>query len=599
MSFRNIAIIAHVDHGKTTLVDALLKQSGTFGEHEEIETCVMDSNDQEKERGITIYAKNTAVNYKWEKINIVDTPGHADFWSEVERVLRMVDSVLLLVDAYEWPMPQTKFVLKKSLELWLKPIVVINKIDKPTARPEKVVDMVFDLFIKLNATDEQLDFPVIYAAAKKWIALKNLNDPEENIIPLFEAIINNVKVAQNDLNKEFRMQIANLGYDNYLWRLGIWRVYEWKVKSWEQVTIIWNDWVRRTWKITKVFTTLWLQKISVEEALAGDIITIAWIPDIYVWETISTNPNSEPLPAITIDEPTLKMEFLVNDSPFAWREWKLVTSRNIRERLERELEMNVWLKIDFTWEDNIFIVSGRWELHLWVLVETMRREWYELQVGCPHVILKEEDWVKFEPIEYVIIIVPEEFSWWTIEKLSKRKWILKDLKTQNTITTLEFEVPTRGLLWFRGIFTIDTKWEWIIYSSFSHYEKHKWTIEKRDIGSMISGFSGKTMAYSLWKLQERWPILVEPNTEVYEWMIIWEHLKWWDLTVNPTKNKQLTNIRASGTDEAIKLTPIRRMTLEDALDYIKEDEYVEVTPKNIRLRKKLLSENSRKKSWNI
>ncbi|MBP8016485.1 translational GTPase TypA [Candidatus Gracilibacteria bacterium] len=599
MSFRNIAIIAHVDHGKTTLVDALLKQSGTFGEHEEIETCVMDSNDQEKERGITIYAKNTAVNYKGEKINIVDTPGHADFGSEVERVLRMVDSVLLLVDAYEGPMPQTKFVLKKSLELGLKPIVVINKIDKPTARPEKVVDMVFDLFIKLNATDEQLDFPVIYAAAKKGIALKNLNDPEENIIPLFEAIINNVKVAQNDLNKEFRMQIANLGYDNYLGRLGIGRVYEGKVKSGEQVTIIGNDGVRRTGKITKVFTTLGLQKISVEEALAGDIITIAGIPDIYVGETISTNPNSEPLPAITIDEPTLKMEFLVNDSPFAGREGKLVTSRNIRERLERELEMNVGLKIDFTGEDNIFIVSGRGELHLGVLVETMRREGYELQVGCPHVILKEEDGVKFEPIEYVIIIVPEEFSGGTIEKLSKRKGILKDLKTQNTITTLEFEVPTRGLLGFRGIFTIDTKGEGIIYSSFSHYEKHKGTIEKRDIGSMISGFSGKTMAYSLWKLQERGPILVEPNTEVYEGMIIGEHLKGGDLTVNPTKNKQLTNIRASGTDEAIKLTPIRRMTLEDALDYIKEDEYVEVTPKNIRLRKKLLSENSRKKSGNI
>ncbi len=595
MLYINIAIIAHVDHGKTTLVDALLKQSGVFNEHKEIWTCIMDLNDQEKERGITIYAKNTAVQYKWFKINIIDTPGHADFWSEVERVLRMADSVLLLVDAYEWPMPQTKFVLQKSLELWLKPIVVINKIDKPTARVDEIVNMVFDLFVKLNATDEQLDFPIVYANAKKWVAILNMNDEQNNIFPLFETIINHVIIEKTDLTKDFKMQITNLSYDNYLWRLWIWRVYEWKLKNWQQVTIIWNSWVRRIWKISKIFTTLWLQKCSVEEALPWDIVTIAWIPDIYVWETISINPNSEPLPPINIDEPTLRMEFLVNDSPFAWKEWKLVTSRNIRERLERELEMNVWLQIDFTSEDNKFMVSGRWELHLWVLIETMRREWFELQVWCPHVIFKEQNWVKLEPIEYVIVIVPEEFSWVTIEKLCSRKWILKDIKTNNDISTLEFEVPTRWLLWFKSVFTIFTKWEWIIYNSFSSYEKYKWEIQKRDIWSMISWFAWKTMAYSLWKLQDRWPILIEPNTEVYEWMIIWEHLKWWDLTVNPTKNKQLTNIRASGTDEAIKLVPIRKMTLEDAIDYIKEDEYVEITPKNIRLRKKYLKENERKK----
>jgi len=598
MSYRNIAIIAHVDHGKTTLVDALLKQSWTFSEHEEVAICVMDSNDQERERWITIYAKNTAVNYKWEKINIVDTPWHADFWSEVERVLRMVDSVVLVVDAYEGPMPQTKFVLKKALELWLRPLVVINKIDKPTARPNEVIDMLFDLFVQLGATDEQLDFPIVYAIAKQWIAVKDLWDDKIDISPLFETIIEHVELAKNDTEATFRMQIANLGYDNFMGRLGIGRVYEWKVKSGQQVTVIGNDWVRRTAKIGKVFTTLGLQRISVDSAEAWDIVTISGIPDIYVWETISTDSNAEPMPAITIDEPTLKMEFLVNDSPFAGKEWKLVTSRNIRDRLTKELEMNVWLKVDLEGSDgNVFMVSGRWELHLSVLIETMRREWFELQVGCPQVIFKEEKGKKLEPIEWVIVIVPESNTGTVIEKLGKRKWIMKDMKTENGITSMEFDVPTRGLLWFRSSFIIDTKWEWIMYSSFSHYEEYKWTIEKRDVGSMISWFGGTTMAYSLWKLEERWPILVDPATEIYEWMIIWEHLKWGDLVVNPTKNKQLTNIRASGTDEAIRLTPIRKMTLEDALDYIADDEYVEVTPISIRLRKKYLTENDRKKYW--
>ncbi|MCK9272631.1 translational GTPase TypA [Candidatus Gracilibacteria bacterium] len=596
MSYRNVAIIAHVDHGKTTLVDALLKQSGTFGEHENVGTCVMDSNDQERERGITIYAKNTAVNYKGEKINIVDTPGHADFGSEVERVLRMVDSVILVVDAYEGPMPQTKFVLKKSLELGLKPILVINKIDKPTARPNEVIDMIFDLFVKLGASDEQLDFPIVYTIAREGIAVKDLSDPKNDISPLFDVIINSVSKAPNDITKPFRMQIANLGYDKFLGRLGIGRVYEGKVKVGQNVTIVGNDGVKRAGKISKVFTTLGLNKISVDEAEAGDIITIAGIADIFVGETLSTEVNPEAMPAITIDEPTLRMEFLVNDSPFAGKEGKLVTSRNIRERLERELEMNVGLKVDFDSIDNGFVVSGRGELHLGVLIETMRREGYELQVGCPQVIFKEQNGLKLEPMENVMIIVPEEFSGVAIEKLGKRKGIMKDLKIENGIATMEFEVPTRGLLGFRSSFTIDTKGEGIMYSSFSHYDEYKGPIEKRDIGSMISGFPGKAMAYSLWKLEERGPILIEPTTEIYEGMIIGEHLKGGDLVVNPTKNKQLTNIRASGTDEAIKLTPIRRMTLEDALDYIKEDEYVEVTPLNIRLRKKWLSENDRKKN---
>lgn len=595
MEFRNIAIIAHVDHGKTTLVDALLKQSWTFSEHEEVGICVMDSNDQEKERWITIYSKNTAVSYNWVKINILDTPGHADFGSEVERVLRMVDCVCLVVDAYEGPMPQTRFVLKKSLELGFKPIVVINKIDKPTARPDDVVDMVFDLFVKLGATDEQLDFPIVYAIAKQWIAIKHLWDKQENIHPLFETILSHVPPAPSDAEKPFKMQIANLAYDNYMWRMWIWRVYEGTAKPGQQVTVIGNDWVKRTGKIGKVFTTLWLNKVDVQEAVAWDVITISGIPDIYVWETISTNPDTEALPAITIDEPTLKMEFLVNDSPFAGKEWKLVTSRNIRERLEKELEVNVWLKVDLDVADNRFMVSGRWELHLSVLIESMRREWFELQVGCPQVIFKEENGKKLEPIENVVVSVPEEFSGAVIEKLGKRKGIMKDLKTENGLSFMEFEVPTRWLLGYKSIFIIDTKWYGIIYSSFSHYDEYKGPIEKRDVWSMISQEQGKTMAYSLWKLQERWPLLIEAWVEVYEGMIIGEHLKWSDLAVNPTKNKQLTNIRASGTDEAINLTPIRKMTLEDALDYIKEDEYVEVTPLNVRLRKKYLTETDRKK----
>lgn len=597
MAYRNIAIIAHVDHGKTTLVDALLKQTGTFRENEAVDTCVMDSNDQEKERGITIYAKNTAVSYNGTKINIVDTPGHADFGSEVERVLRMVDSVALVVDAYEGPMPQTKFVLKKSLELGLKPIVIINKIDKPTAQPDAVVDMVFDLFVQLGATDEQLDFSVVYAIAREGIAIKSLKDEKKDISPLFETILEKVAEAPNDTTKPFRMQIANLAYDNYLGRLGIGRVYEGVAKVGANVTIIGNDGSRRTGKISKIFTSMGLKRVEVSEGEAGDIVTIAGIPDIYVGETVSTDANTDPMPAIHIDEPTLEMQFLVNDSPFAGKEGKFVTSRNIRERLERETEANVGLKIDFEGSDgNSYTVAGRGELHLSVLIESMRREGFELQVGSPKVIFHMENGKKMEPIESVVVFVPEENSGTIIEKLGKRKGIIKNMSTKNGITNLEFDVPTRGLLGFRSIFTIETKGEGIMYSSFSHYEEYKGAIEKRDVGSMISGFGGTTMAYSLWKLEERGPILVEPATEVYEGMIIGEHLKGGDLVVNPTKNKQLTNMRASGADEAIRLTPIRKMTLEDCLDYISDDEYVEVTPLSLRLRKKYLTENDRKKN---
>lgn len=597
--YRNIAIIAHVDHGKTTLIDALLKQSGAFRENEAVETCVMDSNDQERERGITIYAKNTAVMYKDVKINIVDTPWHADFGSEVERVLRMVDSVCLVVDAYEGPMPQTKFVLKKALELGLRPIVVINKIDKPTSRPKEVVDMIFDLFIQLGATDEQLDITdgrIVYAIAREGIAITHLEDEKKNITPLYETILTHVEEAENDSEKPFRMQIANLAYDSYVGRMGIGRVFSGTVKVWQSVTVVGNDGSRRTGKITKIYTTLGLKKLEVQSGEAGDIITIAGIPDIYVWETVGSEPNVEAMPAITIDAPTLKMEFMVNDSPFAGKEGKFVTSRQIRDRLEKELEMNVGLQIDFEWgEDNGYIVSGRWELHLSVLIETMRREGFELQVGAPQVIFHEENGKTLEPIESVVMWVPESTSGAVFEMLGKRKWICKNMNTTNGITAMEFDVPTRWLLGFRSRFVIETKGEGIVYSSFSHYEEYKWPIEKRDVGSMISGTTGETMAYSLWKLEERGPIFVEPVTAVYEGMIIGEHLKGSDLVVNPTKNKQLTNIRASGTDEAIRLTPVRKMTLEDCLDYIGDDEYVEVTPKSLRLRKKYLTENERKK----
>ncbi|NUJ98221.1 translational GTPase TypA [Candidatus Gracilibacteria bacterium] len=594
MSFRNVAIIAHVDHGKTTLVDAMLKQSGTFRENESVEERVMDSNDQERERGITIYAKNTSIFYKENKINIVDTPGHADFGSEVERVLRMVDCVLLVVDAYEGPMPQTKFVLRKSLQLGLKPIVVINKIDKPTARPSWVIDQLFDLFVQLGATDEQLDFSVCYTIAREGIAKKELSDTSTNITPLFDVIMEKVEEATNDTEKPFRMQVANLGYDNFLGRLAIGRVSEGKVKVGQEVFITSNEGAKRKGKIAEILTNEGLKKVKAIEALAGDIVTLAGIPDIYVGETIAQSIDIEALPAINIDEPTLKMEFLVNNSPFAGKEGKFVTSRQIRDRLERELETNVGLKIDFDSGDN-FNVSGRGELHLSVLIETMRREGYELQVGSPMVIMHEENGEKLEPIERVSVLLPSESAGSIIERLGKRKGEMVNMMDENGQTSLEFKVPTRGLLGFKSEFTTLTKGEGILTSAFEEYAPYKGPIEKREVGSMISGERGVTMAYSLWKLQERGPIFVNPATEIYEGMIIGEHLKGGDLTVNPCKNKQLTNIRASGTDEALRLTPPKIMTLEEAIDYIGPDEYVEVTPESIRLRKKYLTENERKK----
>jgi GTP-binding protein len=457
--------------------------------------------------------------------------------------------------------------------------------------------MVFDLFVQLGASDEQLDFPIVYAIAREGVAIKHLNDEKKDISPIFETILGHVSAAPNELNKPFRMQIANLAYDNYLGRLGIGRVYEGTVRPGQSVTVVANDGTRRTAKISKCFTSLGLKRNEVDAAEAGDIVTIAGIPDIYVGETVSTTPDAESMPAITIDEPTLKMEFRVNDSPFAGKEGKYVTSRNIRERLEKELEMNVGLRVDFENTDgNGYTVSGRGELHLSVLIESMRRELYELSVGCPQVIFHETNGHKQEPVEQVTVFVPESDSGSIIEALGKRKGLIKNMDTKNGITNLEFEVPTRGLLGFRSQFITLTKGEGIMYSSFSHYDDYKGAIEKREVGSMISGFPGVAMAYSLWNLEERGPIFIEPQTEVYEGMVIGEHLKGGDLVVNPTKNKQLTNMRASGSDEAIRLTPPRKFSLEEALDYISSDEYVEVTPSAVRIRKKYLTEADRKRS---
>lgn len=596
MQIRNIAIIAHVDHGKTTLVDALLKQGGAFSAHEEVEVCVMDSNDQEKERGITIYAKNCAVTYKGTKINIVDTPGHADFGSEVERILRTVDSVLLLVDAFEGPMPQTKFVLKKSLALGLKPIVVINKIDKPMARPDEVLDMIFDLFSDLGASNEQLDFSYVYAIAREGVAKRAIGDESKDLTPLFDMIMEKVTPARQDFDKPFRMQPSNLAYDNFLGRLAVGRVYEGVLETGKQVYIKDAKGGTRTGKISKIFVYQGLNKVEAKRAEAGDIVVLAGIPDVYVGETILDDANSEALPAISIDPPTLSMTFMVNDSPFAGKEGKFVTTRHIKARLEKEMETNVGLQIEDIPNSDAYKVSGRGELHLSVLLESMRREGFEVQVSRPQVIMREEGHKKMEPVEQVICDVPDEFSGKIIELLSKRKGELVEIKSENNHTRLEFKVPTRGLLGFRSDFIIETKGEGILTHAFVGYEEYKGEIPHRTRGSLISGENDSAMAYSLWKLEERGRLFIRPQTAMYEGMIIGECAKENDLVVNAAKNKKLTNVRASGTDEAIRLTPIQDMTLERALEYIGDDEYVEITPSNIRLRKKYLTEVDRKRN---
>jgi len=595
MEIRNIAIIAHVDHGKTTLVDSLLKVGGAFSEREEVVECVMDCNDQERERGITIYAKNAAIDYKGTKINIMDTPGHADFGSEVERILRTVDATLLLVDAFEGPMPQTKFVLKKALELGLKVIVVINKIDKKMARPDEVLDLTFELFNSLGATDEQMDFPFIYTIAREGIAIKNLKDKKKDITPLLDFILEHVKPASANVDKPFRMQPVTLTYDNFLGRIAIGRVYDGKIGGNKNVFVIGHDGTVRTGKTTKVFSFKGLRKIDVEEIIAGDIVALAGIPDISVGETITTDEKAEALPAIKIDPPALEIEFLVNNSPFAGREGKFVTSRHIRERLNREVETNVGLKIENVPNSDSIKVFGRGEMHIAVLIESMRREGFELQISRPRVIMQEINGVKQEPFEFVVVNTPDDTSGKIIEALSSLKGQLTNVKSENGNTTLEFMVPTRGLLGFGSTFITMTRGKGTLYHSFDHFGPYAGVIEKRSVGSMISGETGSAMAYSLWKLQERGPLFIKPATEIYEGMIIGESLHAQDLTVNATKNKNLTNMRAAGSDYAIMLTPPIEMTLERAIEYMKDDEYAEITPERVRLRKRVLTELGRKR----
>lgn len=592
---RNIAIIAHVDHGKTTLVDALLQQGGAYAAHEEVQELAMDSNAQERERGITIYAKNTAIQHNGVKINIVDTPGHADFGSEVERVLRTVDSVLLVVDAQEGPMPQTKFVLKKSLELGLKPIVVVNKIDKPAAQPSRVVDEVFDLFGILGANNEQLDFPVVYAIAREGVAKHNVNDESSDLTPLFETIEKYVPLAEQRMDVPFRMQPCQLAYDSFVGRMGTGRVYEGKAKVGETVHILDTDGGKRTARITKIFVADGLRKKEVPEAVAGDIVTIAGISDIDVGETITNDASVEPLASLAIDPPTVSMTFGVNTSPFAGREGKLLTTRHISERLERETETNVGLKVVPVEGQDAYEVSGRGELHLSVLIEDMRREGFELQVSRPRVLMQMIDGVEHEPIEQAIVEVPEEYAGTIITMLSQRKGEMVNMHTHEGQSRMEFMIPTRGLLGMRSEFIIETRGEGILTHAFIEFAPHKGPMTGRKRGSLISMENGEAMAFSLWNLQDRGVLFIMPQTLVYEGMIIGENAKADDMVVNPTKNKKLTNMRASGTDEAMTLIPIQAMTLEQAIEYVADDELVEITPESIRLRKKLLKEHERKR----
>lgn len=590
MDIINIAIIAHVDHGKTTITDALLRQNGMTEEG-----ASMDSNSLEQERGITIYAKNASLFYNDYKINLVDTPGHADFSSEVERVLRSIDCVLLVVDAQEGPMPQTKFVLKKSLELGLKPIVAINKIDKPAARPAEVVEMVYELFLDLGASDEQLDFKTIYTIGREGKAGLEVDKLADDLNPLLDIIIENVPPAAlpGDNEKNLLVQPFNLAYDSFLGRCAVARVYSGHLKAMQNVFTIKNNGEIQAGKISKLFTFRGLKRQEVTEVFAGDIVLIAGLPTIDIGETITNNPEEKALPAIKIDEPTISLGFLVNNSPFAGREGKFVTNRQIKERLEKELEINVGLKIDFS-DMNFYRVYGRGELHIAVLLENMRREGYELQVSQPQVIIKEIDGLKQEPFEEVLVNVPEQFVGTVIESLSQRKGLLVEMKNENGQTRLVFDMPTRGLLGYRNDFIVATRGEGILCSHFIGFKNHVGEITKTQLGSMVSMVTGKTLAFSLWNLQERGTIYIKPNTEVYEGMVIGDVTKGNDMTVNPIKGKRLSNVRASGTDEAIILTPAWELNLERALGIINEDEYLEITPSSIRLRKQILKEVDRK-----
>ena len=586
MEIRNIAIIAHVDHGKTTLTDALMKQTGMVEEG-----FSMDVNALEQERGITIYAKNASLYYPSAssgrpvtKINIVDTPGHADFGSEVERVLRSIDSVLLVVDAQEGPMPQTKFVLKKSLELGLKPILVINKIDKPAAKPDETHEKVFELFMDLGATNKQLDFKTIYANGKAGIAKINMADESKNLTPLLDLILKEVPAAPSDSSAPLRFQPFNLAYDNFLGRLGIGRVWYGTMSVGDNIFIKKPTGETRSGKITQLFTFRGMKKEEVSEAVAGDIVMVAGLSDIYIGETVCASLEVEPLLAINVDEPTISLNFLINDSPFAGQDGKFVTNRQLRERLERELEVNIGLKVDFSSADS-YKVYGRGELHIAILLENMRREGYELQVSQPQVIIKEVDGQKMEPFEETIVDVPENLSGTVIQKLGKRAGKMMNMGQHHGEVRITFEIPTRGLLGFRNEFMIDTKGEGILASHFIGFRPHTGEIKKRSVGSMVSMETGKALGFSLFNLQDRGTLYIGPTTEVYEGMVIGDVSKGMDMAVNPIKGKKLSNMRSSGNDENIILTPPHKISLENGLEVMQEDEYLEVTPKNIRLRK--------------
>lgn len=588
MEIRNIAIIAHVDHGKTTLTDAILKQTGAVQDT----SVSMDSNTLEKERGITIYAKNASVEYKGTKINIVDTPGHADFGSEVERVLRSIDSVLLVVDAQEGPMPQTRFVLKKSLELGLKPIVVINKIDKPAADPKRCEEQVLELFLELGASDEQSEFPVVYAIGRQGVAMKNIGDESKDLTPLLDVILEKVPAAKGFTEGDaLTMQPFNLAYDNFLGRMAVARIYTGKLTANTQVFVTALDGTVRKGKIIKISTFKATSRVDTNEASAGDIVMIAGIPDITIGETISDREDTPALPAIAIDEPTITLNFLVNNSPFAGREGKFVTSRQIRERLERELEVNVGLKVEFDGSE-FFKVSGRGELHIAILLENMRREGYEIQISQPQVITHEENGVKVEPFEEVIIDVPSEYQGPVIEKLGKRGFTITNMVMKETVR-ITLEGPTRGLLGYRSQFVVDTKGEGIFASRVIGFKHFSGTIERRQVGSMVSMANGPTAGFSLWNLQDRGVMYVGPAVEVYEGMVIGNTSKGEEMVVNPTKGKQLTNVRASGSDEAINLVPPWEITIERGMEIMQDDEYLEITPQSTRLRKQILKDGER------
>ncbi|OLR52414.1 GTP-binding protein TypA [Helicobacter pylori] len=595
-NIRNIAVIAHVDHGKTTLVDGLLSQSGTFSEREKVDERVMDSNDLERERGITILSKNTAIYYKDTKINIIDTPGHADFGGEVERVLKMVDGVLLLVDAQEGVMPQTKFVVKKALSFGICPIVVVNKIDKPAAEPDRVVDEVFDLFVAMGASDKQLDFPVVYAAARDGYAMKSLDDEKKNLEPLFETILEHVPSPSGSVDEPLQMQIFTLDYDNYVGKIGIARVFNGSVKKNESVLLMKSDGSKENGRITKLIGFLGLARTEIENAYAGDIVAIAGFSAMDVGDSVVDPTNPMPLDPMHLEEPTMSVYFAVNDSPLAGLEGKHVTANKLKDRLLKEMQTNIAMKCEEMGEGK-FKVSGRGELQITILAENLRREGFEFSISRPEVIIKEENGVKCEPFEHLVIDTPQDFSGAIIERLGKRKAEMKAMNPMSDgYTRLEFEIPARGLIGYRSEFLTDTKGEGVMNHSFLEFRPFSGNVESRKNGALISMENGEATAFSLFNIQERGVLFINPQTKVYVGMVIGEHSRDNDLDVNPIKSKHLTNMRASGSDDAIKLTPPRTMVLERALEWIEEDEILEVTPLNLRIRKKILDPNMRKRA---